>query len=162
MPQEPTPDLAPGIQPPEAAPLRIAAAAVLRQGPDGMEVLIARRNAEAIRGGLWEYPGGKVMPGESAAEAAARELLEETGLAVDASSGTVVARSSHEDAGLARERAIVIELVAFRGPCGADPKPLAAAECRWESVERLDDHAWPAANVPLNAALRAFVRSAGA
>lgn len=162
MPQEPTPDLAAGSQPPEAAPLRIAAAAVLRQGPDGMEVLIARRNAEAIRGGLWEYPGGKVMPGESSAEAAARELLEETGLAVDASSGTVVARSSHEDAGLARERAIVIELVAFRGPCGADPKPLAAAECRWEPVKRLDDHAWPAANVPLNAALRAFVRSAGA
>ena len=162
MPQEPTPDLAAGSHPPAADPLRLAAAAVLRKGPDGMEVLIARRKAEAIRGGLWEYPGGKVMPGETAAEAAARELLEETGLAVDASSGTVVARSSHEDAGLALERAVAIELVAFHGPCGADPKPLAAAECRWESVERLDDHAWPAANVPLNAALRAFVRSAGA
>jgi 8-oxo-dGTP diphosphatase len=159
MPEEPTPDLAVGTEPPSAHPLRIAAAAVLRRGPSGMEVLIARRTAGAIRGGLWEYPGGKAMPGESAAEAAARELLEETGIAVDAGSGTTVARASHEDAGLARERAIVIELVAFRAPPGADPRPLAAAECRWESIDRLGDHEWPAANMPLNAALQAFVRA---
>lgn len=172
MAQEPIPDPAPdGRDPrggraadappaaPEAPaggdpPTSIAAAALLRAGHGGPEVLIARRHPESVRGGLWEYPGGKVAPGETANEAAARELLEETGIAVDPSSGIVVARSSHEDPSLRRERSISIVLVRFACPPGAEPRPLASAECRWELVSRLDSYEWPAANRPLNDALR--------
>lgn len=40
-------------------------------------VLVARRNLAKTFGGLWEFPGGKLEDGESAAEAIVRELREE-------------------------------------------------------------------------------------
>lgn len=48
-------------------------------GPDG-RVLLGERTAGKLSAGYWEFPGGKVEPGETAAQAAARELLEETGV----------------------------------------------------------------------------------
>src|SRR5205807_2461674 len=45
--------------------------------------LVGRRPLGVPLAGLWEFPGGKVLPCESPRVAAARECLEETGLAVD-------------------------------------------------------------------------------
>jgi mutator protein MutT len=44
--------------------------------------LVCQRPAHKRHGGLWEFPGGKLEPGESDAEAAARELQEELGVTV--------------------------------------------------------------------------------
>lgn len=49
------------------------------RGPDG-RVLLAERQAGKAAAGFWEVPGGKVDPGESAAQAVERELLEEVGI----------------------------------------------------------------------------------
>ena len=43
-------------------------------------VLIAERTAGRHMAGRWEFPGGKVVPGESEAEALGRELREELGI----------------------------------------------------------------------------------
>lgn len=45
-------------------------------------VLLARRKPGRHMGSLWEFPGGKVNPGESAEAGLARELVEELGVAV--------------------------------------------------------------------------------
>ncbi len=52
-------------------------AAVLRRGP---RVLVALRPLRKRHGGLWEFPGGKVVEGETHAQALARELAEELGV----------------------------------------------------------------------------------
>lgn len=63
-----------------AAPVRIIDVAVgVIERPDG-QVLLAQRPEGKPYAGYWEFPGGKVEPGEPVAEALARELSEELGL----------------------------------------------------------------------------------
>jgi len=77
---------------------------LLRDGAEGVEVLMLRRNAGlAFAGGAWVFPGGRVDPGDrdasrpddeiaTARRAAAREALEEAGLGLDAEAFTVLSR----------------------------------------------------------------------
>ncbi len=59
----------------------IEVAAAVLQKPDG-SFLLAQRPADKIWAGYWEFPGGKVEPGETAQHALARELREELGVTV--------------------------------------------------------------------------------
>jgi 8-oxo-dGTP diphosphatase len=60
------------------APLEVVAAVVA----DGGRYLACRRRPERSAGGKWEFPGGKVEPGETAAAALVREIREELGVEV--------------------------------------------------------------------------------
>jgi 8-oxo-dGTP diphosphatase len=60
--------------------LQVAMALVFRE----RKLLVTRRRADSHLGGLWELPGGKIAPGESAEACVVRELEEETGIAVRA------------------------------------------------------------------------------
>jgi len=63
-----------------SAPVDVAVAVLIRS--DG-KVLLARRPATKIFPGYWEFPGGKVEPGEPVSVALARELREELGIEVE-------------------------------------------------------------------------------
>lgn len=64
--------------------VEVAAAVMLRA--DGREFLLAQRPEGKVYAGYWEFPGGKVEPGESVREALIRELREELGIMVTACS----------------------------------------------------------------------------
>lgn len=68
------------------ARIRVLAAVVFR---DGL-VLVGRRAVHKRHGGLWEFPGGKLEPGETHLEAARRELEEELHLDVTSVRGHLV------------------------------------------------------------------------
>src|SRR5438876_6175612 len=76
-----TPTAATGAEP--ARPIVLVAAVALID-PDG-RVLLAQRPAGKHLAGLWEFPGGKVQPGETPEAALIRELDEEIGIDVVAS-----------------------------------------------------------------------------
>jgi A/G-specific adenine glycosylase len=56
----------------------VTAGVIHKQG----RVLIAQRPAHGLLGGLWEFPGGKLQPGEDLASCLQREILEELGVPV--------------------------------------------------------------------------------
>jgi ADP-ribose pyrophosphatase YjhB (NUDIX family) len=62
-------------------PPTLAVSAILLAPDDGRVLLIQRGKPPGE--GLWSLPGGRVEPGETIAEAVARELLEETGLVAE-------------------------------------------------------------------------------
>lgn len=70
------------------APLRVAAAVVRRAD----RLLMTRRRPGGPRGRMWEFPGGKIEPGETAEEAVVRELREELDVVA-----TVVDRTAVEN-----------------------------------------------------------------
>jgi mutator protein MutT len=63
----------------DAIEIPVIAAVISRKG----SVLIAQRSRRKRHGGLWEFPGGKIQPGESLLEAARREIDEELGMWVE-------------------------------------------------------------------------------
>lgn len=62
---------------------------------DGQKVLVLRRNNEQSYAGFWEFPGGKVHPGEDPKEALKREIKEELGL--ESEVGAPLAVGKNED-----------------------------------------------------------------
>ncbi|MEY2795272.1 MAG: A/G-specific adenine glycosylase [Planctomycetota bacterium] len=132
-------------------------AALWRRTPvGGCELLVARRRSDAIRGGLWELPGGKVEAGETAAVAALREAEEEVGIAPSALIGapTPLAISAHSDPSLPRERSVRLHAFLVEVKAGVEASPIGASEVRWIDPAAMDDFEWPPANRALNAAIR--------
>jgi 8-oxo-dGTP diphosphatase len=80
-------------------PLRLVVAALIVRGTaaaegTGVEVLICQRKPDQPMSLKWEFPGGKIEPGESSEDALARELNEELG--ITATIGRRVARVRHK------------------------------------------------------------------
>ena len=138
-PPDPTPD-----QTTSGRLVHVAAAALL---DDANRVLLARRADAAHQGGLWEFPGGKLEPGESVADGLARELHEELG--VDIETHRPLIRVTHHYA----DRSVLLDVHrvdAWRGePHGREGQPI-----EWVAVDALRDYPMPAADVPIVSALQ--------
>jgi 8-oxo-dGTP diphosphatase len=126
------------------APIHVVAA-VLEDA--GGRVLLAQRAADAHQGGLWEFPGGKVEPGESAGEALRRELREEIAVEVRAHRPLIRVRHAYAD------RTVVLDVhrvTAYAGEAtGLEGQPLA-----WVDPAELDRYPMPAADRPIVTAIR--------
>lgn len=124
------------------APTPIAVAVVEHGG----KFLIGQRPEGKPLAGLWEFPGGKVEPGETPAEAAARECLEEVGVRV--SVGTqypeVIQQYDHD-----RVRLHFFRCTLAAGATVND----VAAGYRWVAAAELPTYEFPKANAKLVALL---------
>jgi len=141
--------------------VEVALAALYRRTEAGeIELLVARRHADAIRGGLWEFPGGKIEPGEAAASAALREVEEEVGITRDAlvAEPAALAVVEHSDPEVAREKSIRLHAYIAEVKPDAAPRAIGASEVRWIKVGQLGEFEWPKANGPINAAIAATFR----
>ncbi len=110
--------------------------------------LVARRAAGEERGGRWEFPGGKIGPGEQHEEALARELREE--LAVEAEIGPLYLLTSHQYNDM-RIR-LWTYLARIHGNPTAGPGHTAI---RWMSPDEMISVEFSAADLPVVRAIRA-------
>lgn len=109
--------------------LQVVAAILERDG----RILICRRRPEQAHPLKWEFPGGKVEAGETPAQALARELDEELGLAV--SGAQEIARYEYTYPGKS-----AIELIFLRADFAGEPENRIFHEMRWEAAERLAEY----------------------
>ncbi|MBB3047068.1 8-oxo-dGTP diphosphatase [Litorivivens lipolytica] len=127
--------------PPTAADPRrvhVAAGVILRE----QRVLIARRHAHAHQGGLWEFPGGKLEPGESVISALKRELQEEIGIDIEDAEPLLQIAHDYPD------KQVLLDfwtVSAFSG----EPQSKEGQALEWCELEDLREREFPEANVPV-------------
>jgi 8-oxo-dGTP diphosphatase len=119
------------------SPLHVVGAAIAR----GNQCLIAQRGPHGSLPGKWEFPGGKVEPGESPTTALAREIAEELG--VEVTVGQLLA------SGTATVGTRVIALDVYAATILSGTVSLREhAQCVWASAADLPNYDWAEADIP--------------
>jgi 8-oxo-dGTP diphosphatase len=109
-------------------------------------ILLTRRTEDRDLAGAWEFPGGKVEPGESPAKALCRELFEELGIEIDAIEPLICVPQRYEHKSIVLE---VYTVLSYTGkPKGREKQALA-----WSPLEKLGSYPMPPADKPVVAAL---------
>ncbi|OJW24696.1 MAG: hypothetical protein BGO49_06565 [Planctomycetales bacterium 71-10] len=125
--------------------LTLVGIGIIRRVSDG-RYLIRERPAGTVYAGYWEFPGGKVEPGETPGQTTARECLEETGLAVSADRLRAVVEHTYPHG---RVRLHFFDCTPIDPAANPDPA------CRWVAAAELADYRFPEANEGILAELAA-------
>lgn len=120
----------------------------------GGRCLAARRSAAMPLPGCWEFPGGKVEPGESPAAALVREIREELGVEIE----ILAPLGSSRGPGGGRE--IRLDVFVCRIVAGA-PHPREHDAVCWLGPGELACLDWAPADLPLLTPLAALLRAGG-
>jgi A/G-specific adenine glycosylase len=128
----------PVLEPKPAIPHYTVTAAVLQKGEGAPgcspgPVLIARRPAEGLLGGMWEFPGGKQEPGEDLSECLQREIREELGIEVEVG----------EEFGIYQHAYTHFKVTLHAFCCiikGGQPHPMPGSELAWVDPKHLADY----------------------
>lgn len=131
---------------PHPATVLVAAAILIERG----RVLLTQRKSGTHLAGAWEFPGGKVEPGEDPRDALVRELREETG--VDIVAGDIVEVTFHR---YPTKSVLLLFYGAARAEGSPEPAPLDVAAVRWAEAAELREELFPPADVAVLAKVRA-------
>ena len=100
---------------------------------DGDRYLVGQRAANKSQGGLWEFMGGKIEPGETPEQALARECREELDLEIE--NEHIIDSVIHEYP----EKTIRLTLISCSPKSGSIPKALEHQQIRWVTREEMDE-----------------------
>ncbi|MEL6398812.1 MAG: A/G-specific adenine glycosylase [Cyanobacteria bacterium J06607_6] len=113
------------------------------------QILIDRRLQEGLLGGLWEFPGGKIEPGETVEDCIRRELQEE--LAIEVEVGDRLMTINHTYTHFK----VTLNVFHCRHTAG-EPQPIECDEVRWVEVSELEAFPFPKANSQIIDAIKAL------
>ncbi len=119
-------------------PLRVAVGILT----DGDKVFITRRAPDRHQGGKWEFPGGKIEPGEDALAALKRELKEELGIVVRSARPWMQLAHAYHD------RDVLLDVWRVTDYQGA-PHGREGQEARWIACAELPRCEFPEADAPI-------------
>jgi 8-oxo-dGTP diphosphatase len=124
--------------------LHVAVAAIVNSRG---QVLVSLRPGHVHQGGLWEFPGGKLEPGESVRDALQREIHEELGISIVHQRPLIRIPYRYPDRSVLLD---VWKVDAFHGePHGKEGQPI-----EWVAIDSLCNGNFPAANQPIIRALQ--------
>ena len=118
--------------------MTVVVAAVIEQED---RFLVTRRQAGVHLAGMWEFPGGKIDPAETHADALRREIREE--LDADAIVGELVLGTTHA------YPETTVTLYFYRCTLAGAPRPLLGQEMRWVTGDEMRTLGFPAADAEL-------------
>ncbi|MGV0026071.1 A/G-specific adenine glycosylase [Phormidesmis priestleyi] len=114
---------------------------------NNQQILIDRRKSDGLLGGLWEFPGGKVEPGETIEACIQREIQEELGIEIEVGDRLIVVDHTYTHF---KVRLNVHHCRYVRG----EPQAIACDEVRWVELSDLDQYPFPKANLQIIQALK--------
>jgi len=117
--------------------IHVVGAVIVKSG----RILCAQRGSGGSLAGMWEFPGGKIEPEETARQALVREIDEELDCRVDV--GGEITTTSHEyDFGVVHLTTFYCDLVE------GDPRLSEHEEVRWLGPHELELLEWAPADIP--------------
>lgn len=114
---------------------------------DRGQILIDQRKPDGLLGGLWEFPGGKMEPGETVQACIQREIREELGIEIEVGEHLITVDHTYT------HFPVSLQVYHCRHLKGV-PQPLECQQVRWVNLDRLDRFSFPKANVKIIAALQ--------
>jgi mutator protein MutT len=121
----------------------IGAAVIWRDG----KILIDRRKPGGAMGGLWEFPGGKVEPGETISDCILREIREELGITIAVGEPLITIEHGYPTF-------TVVLHVHHCQHVEGEPQTIECDEIRYVTVDELHQYEFPAANIEIINALK--------
>lgn len=124
--------------------IQVTAAIIAKDG----KFLIARKRVGALAG-LWEFPGGKIEPGESPEECLRREIAEEFGMEIEVDEYLATSRYTYPH--------IAIELIGYLATYrGGELSLTDHDQVEWVNAEEMANYTFAPADIPLVEAVRGW------
>jgi mutator protein MutT len=102
-------------------------------------VLVCQRPSDTTFPGYWEFPGGKLEPGESLEQCLVREVREELGIDIRPVAALTPVEHDYPSARIRLHPYLCVHT-------GGDPQPLGCQALRWIDPARLSEYHFPPAN----------------